>query len=282
MLVNMKEILTIAAERDIAVGAFNVPNLECIKAVIDAAEKLDVPVMLTHAEVHESVMPIDFIGPVLVDIARRAKVPVCVHLDHGETLPYLERALKLGFTSVMYDGSHFPYQENVANTVKAVELAKKYGASVEGEIGTLGARESGSDEPEGDKLEAVYTDPTDAKLFVEATGIDALACSFGTAHGFYKAKPKLDFDRIKTINTLIDIPLVMHGGSGVSPEDYETGIQLGIRKINYYSYMARAGVNAVRDLLTDESIQFFPDVALAATNAMTADVEVALKKFARL
>jgi len=278
MLVTMKEILQIAEERNCAVGAFNTPNLECVMAVLQAAEKLQVPVMLTHAEVHEDVMPINVIGPILIDMAKKASVPVCVHLDHGETLEYLEKALKLGFTSIMYDGSLLPYDENVANTKKAVALARKYGASIEAEIGILGGRESGSKSTL--KIEDMYTEPEDAKRFVEDTKIDALAASFGTAHGFYKTKPKLDFDRIKKIKELVNIPLVMHGGSGVSPEDYITAIGYGIRKINYYSYMAKAGVEAVRTLLAENQVDFFPDLAKAAVESMEADAIKALKVFA--
>ncbi|SHH86179.1 class II fructose-bisphosphate aldolase [Clostridium grantii] len=278
MLVTMKEILKIAEERNIAVGAFNTPNLECIMAVINAAEKGNYPVMITHAEVHEDVMPLSVIGPIMIGMAKNAKVEVCVHLDHGDTLPYIERALKLGFTSIMYDGSLLSYEENVNNTKKAVALAKKYGASIEAEIGILGGRESGS-KPSELTIEEMYTDPYVAKKFVEDTGIDALAASFGTAHGFYKTKPKLDFERIKKIKELVDIPLVMHGGSGVSPEDYRTGISIGIRKINYYSYMSRVGVEAIRSKLENEEVQFFPDLAKAAVEAMEADAEKALKVF---
>ena len=226
MLVTLKEILTMAEEKKCAVGAFNTPNLECVTAVISAAEKLNVPVILSHAELHEPVAPIDVIGPVMVLAAKAAKVPVCVHLDHCETLDYMAKALKIGFTGVMYDGSLLPYEENVANTVKAVAMAKRFGAGVEAEIGQLASREGGSGENAGGP---VYTDPELAVRFCEETGIDALAPSFGTAHGIYKSKPVLDLDRVKTIAQKTGLPLVMHGGSGVSPEDYRSGIQNGLR-----------------------------------------------------
>lgn len=282
MLVTMKEILAIAEEKKIAVGAFNSPNLECIMAVIGAAEEGNYPVMITHAEVHESVMPIDVIGPIMIMMAKNAKVPVCVHLDHGDSLAYIEHALELGFTSIMYDGSALPYEENVATTRQAVALARKYGASIEAEIGTLGGRESGSEpDPNEEKEVAIYTEPADAKRFVEDTGIDALAASFGTAHGFYRTKPQLDFERIETINKLVDVPLVMHGGSGVSPEDYKTAIGIGVRKINYYSYMARAGVRAIADKLAKEEVQFFPDLAFVAVEAMKKDAKKAMDVFSQ-
>lgn len=278
MLVTLKEILEIAKDKDIAVGAFNSPNLEIIMAVIHAAEEENTPVMITHAEVHESIMPIQTIGPILLLMAKQASVPVCVHLDHGDSLGYIEEALKIGFTSIMYDGSLLPYEENVSNTKKAVALARRYNASIEAEIGILGGRESGS-EPSTLKIEEMYTDPDVAKKFVEETGIDALAASFGTAHGFYKETPLLDFDRIKRINELVNIPLVMHGGSGVSPEDYTKAIGLGVRKINYYSYMAREGVAAIKDKLSQEDVQFFPDLALVAYEKMKADASKAIKVF---
>jgi len=279
MLVNLNEILAIAEEKNCAVAAFNTPNLECITAVLNAAEKLNVPVMITHAELHESVAPLSIIGPVMVQAAKNAKVPVCVHLDHCETLPYMERALELGFTGVMYDGSLLPYEENVANTKAAVAMAKKYGANVEAEIGQLASREGGTEANSGGP---VYTDPDLAVKFCAETGIDALAPSFGTAHGIYKSKPVLDLDRVKVIAEKTGLPLVMHGGSGVSDEDYRTAIQNGIRKINYYSYMSKAGVSAVKAMLDQEDVTFFHDLALAAQKAMEADAERAMRIFCSL
>lgn len=281
MLVNLVEILNLAKQKNYAVGAFNTPNLESIQAVLETAEKLNVPVIISHAELHEENMPLHKIGPIMIQLAKAATVPVCVHLDHGENLSYLEKALELGFTSVMYDGSLLAFEENVSNTVKAVEMAKKYNAGVEAEIGILGGREAGS-EASGKKTEDSYTDPDLALKFVEQTGIDALAASFGTAHGFYKEKPKLDFDRIGKINTLVKIPLVMHGGSGVSPEDYTTAISKGIRKINYYSYMSRAGVNGIEKLLSEKKVEFFHDLVAAAINSMKADIEKAMRVFYQL
>lgn len=278
MLVNLKEILAMAEEKKCAVGAFNTPNLECVNAVIDAAERLDVPVILNHAELHEDVSPLDKIAPVMVEAAKRAKVLVCVHLDHCETLDYMARALELGFTGVMYDGSVLPYEENLANTIKAVTMAKQYGAGVEAELGALASREGGSATASG----PVYTDPDEAVAFCQETGIDALAPSFGTAHGIYKSKPVLDLERVKVIAEKTGLPLVMHGGSGVSPEDYRTGIANGLRKINYYSYMSKAGVSTVKELLEKQDVTFFHDLALAAQKAMEADAEKAMRIFAGL
>jgi fructose-bisphosphate aldolase class II len=276
MLVNLIEILKSAEEKKCAVGAFNTPNLECVKAVLDAAERLGVPVIISHAELHEEVSPLAVIGPVMVQAAEKAKVPVCVHLDHCETLSYMKQALDIGFTGVMYDGSTLPYEENLENTKKAVAMAKEYNCGVEAELGALASREGGGHSASG----PVYTDPDEAVAFCRETGIDALAPSFGTAHGIYKSKPVLDLERVKVIAERTGLPLVMHGGSGVSPEDYRKGIANGLRKINYYSYMSKAGTQAVKELLEKEDVTFFHDLALAAEKAMSEDAEKAMRVFA--
>ena len=278
MLVNLVEILKMAEEKKCAIGAFNTPNLECVNAVLAAAEELKVPVILMHAQIHEEVSPLETIGPVLVQSAKSAKVPVCAHLDHCEDLGYMAKALEIGFTGVMYDGSTLPYGENLANTKKAVAMAKKYNCGVEAELGALASREGGTANAAG----PVYTDPDEAVAFCEETGIDALAPSFGTAHGIYKARPVLDLNRVKLISEKTGLPLVMHGGSGVSIEDYRTGIANGLRKINYYSYMSKAGTNAVKELLEKEDVTFFHDLALAAERAMRLDAVKAMRIFAGL
>ena len=205
--------------------------------------------------------------------AKRAKVPVCVHLDHGTDLDYVKRGLELGFTSVMYDGSALSTEENTENTKITVAQAKKYGASVEAEIGSMGAREGG-----GGKDESIYTDPDAAVTFVKETGIDALACAFGTAHGFYKEAPKLDFERLSKIDSLIDLPIVMHGGSGVSPTDYCEVIKRGVRKVNYYTYMAKAGGEAV----SGKTYAQFHDALIDAEKAMKENVKDAIRVFSDL
>ena len=278
MLVNLVEILKMAEEKKCAVGAFNTPNLECLNAVISAAERLNVPVIIAHAELHEEVSPLAKIGPIMVQAAKAARVPVCVHLDHCETPDYMKQALEIGFTGVMYDGSALPYEENLENTKKAVTVAKAYNCGVEAELGSLASREGGETAAAG----PVYTDPEQAAAFCRETGIDALAPSFGTAHGIYKSRPVLDLERVKVIAEKTKLPLVMHGGSGVSPEDYRKGIANGLRKINYYSYMSKAGTGAVRDLLEKQDVTFFHDLALAAEKAMEADAEKAMRVFAGL
>ena len=277
MLVNLSEILQLAEAEGKAVGAFNTPNMTSLGAVISAAEELNEPVIIMHAQVHEEMglCKMDEIAPVMLFFADRAKVPVCVHLDHGEDLDYIKRGLDIGFTSVMYDGSNLENKLNFANTHIAVSLAAKTGASVEAEIGSMGARESGA----AGKNESIYTNPDAAKEFAENTGIDALACAFGTAHGIYLKEPKLDFNRLEKIKKLVDIPLVMHGGSGVSHEDYKKVISLGIRKINYYTYMSTAGGTAAAEL---KDKTFFHDIEAAAGEAMKADVKAAIKVFANI
>lgn len=253
MLVTLKEIIELCEAKDCAVGAFNTPNLESVIAVIKAAQELNVPVVIQHAQVHEDFMPLDVMGPVMLDMAGKASVPVCVHLDHGETLDYIYRALKMGFTSVMYDGSILPYAENVANTKMVVSFAQKTGASVEAELGCMGKRETGARETEtGNDPYKIYTDPGQAKAFAAATGIDALACSFGTTHGVYLSEPKLDFSVVENVRKTAGVPVVMHGGSGVGEEDYRRAIKAGVRKINYYTYMSMAGGECVKEKLKGE------------------------------
>lgn len=276
MLVNLEYVLKIAEEKNCAIGSFNTPNLENMIAVISAAEELNVPVIIMHAQCHEEYAPLDIVGPIMLLMAKKAKVPVCVHLDHCEDLDYLKRAIDIGFTSVMLDASSLPYDENVKMTKEAVRLAHPKNISVEAEIGVLGGREAGNQKPL--TKEEMYTDPDLAKKFVDDTSIDALACSFGTAHGIYKVKPELDFDRIKRINKLCNLPLVMHGGSGVSSEDYVKAIKCGVRKINYYSYMSREGVYAAREILKKD-ITFYHELASYATSKMKEDVIRALKIF---
>ena len=275
MLVTLKTILKIAEAKKCAIGSFNTPNLESLKAVIGAAEELNQPVILMHAQIHEEMglCNMEEIAPIMLFMADRATVPVCVHLDHGTDLDYVKKGLDLGFTSVMYDGSTLPDELNFANTAIAVEMAEKTGASVEAEIGSMGARESGAAGGE-----SIYTSPQAAKKFSEETGIDALACAFGTAHGIYLKEPKLDFARLDEIHKMTDVTLVMHGGSGVSHEDYRKVIALGVRKINYYTYMAKAGAEAI----SQKSYTQFHDAVRDAIAAMKADVEGAMKVFCGL
>ena len=282
MLVNLKEILEIAEARKFAVGAFNTPNLESVMAVIQAAEKLNIPVVMQHAEVHEKVIPISVIGPIMIDFAKRAEVPVCVQLDHGESFTYIERALEIGFTGIMYDGSAYPFEENAEKTKYVVEMAGKFGASVEGELGEMGKRNTVyADAKNNHELGKVYTNPEEAKQFVRSTGVDALACSFGTTHGFYTSEPNLRMDIIADVHKKAGIPVVMHGGSGVSEEDFHLSIAAGVRKINYYTYMAKAGADYIEEKLEGVSTPiYFHEISNWGIEGTRIDVERAMRVFA--
>lgn len=285
MLVTLKEILKIAEERKIAVGSFNTPNLESLRAVLLAAEEEKLPVIIQFAQCHEPWIPLELIGPIMVDQAKKASVPVCVHLDHGETLSYLRQALCIGFTGIMYDGSVLPYEENLKNTKEAVAMARETGASVEAELGSMGRRESGAGDGKGGEDDTkIYTDPALAKQFVGDSGIDALACSFGTTHGIYLSKPRLDFNVVKRVREETgNIPVVMHGGSGVGREDFHAAIAAGVRKINYFTYMDKSGGNAAAEYLNalpQNEPKFFSSVSMAAEDAMKENVKEAMKTFA--
>ena len=278
MLVGLKEVIAEGRARGIAVGNFNTPNLECLIAVLEAAEELDVPVIIAHAQCHESVAPIDKIGPVMVELAKRSSVKVCVHLDHGEDEEYCKRAIALGFTSIMIDFSTLPYEENVARTAEMVKYAHAHGVDVEAELGALPQREGGGESAVVDPSE-LYTKPELVPDFISRTNIDALAIAFGTAHGIYKSKPILNTDIITKVREVTDMPLVMHGGSGISHDEYRKVIGLGIDKINYYSYMAYAGYAAARETVEKVEADFFHNLALNAKNAMKENALETLKVF---
>lgn len=285
MLITMKAILELAEAKNIAIGAFNITSLEGIQAVLQASEELNQPVILQFAPVHEAIIPMTVIGPIMLLMAERASVPVAVHLDHGDDLNVLKKALDMGFTSVMYDGSALSFEENAANTRIAVEMAGIYGASVEAEIGAMGRQEFSSigEGEEGEATEGCYTDPEQAERFVKTTGVDALACSFGTVHGLYLTEPKLDFDRISQIKSRIGLPIVMHGGSGVSDQDFRKCINNGVRKINYYTYLAKAGGMHVKEkAMESEGYVYYHDVTLWAIDAMKKDVLHTIKVFSNL
>lgn len=283
----LKELLKEAEMEKRAVGAFNVPNMECLRGVIQAAEDLNVSVIIQHAEVHENLITIEEIGPLMVAYAKNAKVPVAVHLDHGASLTACLKAIKLGFTSIMYDASLKDYETNVKETSELVKIAHSVNVSVEAELGEMtnsaiaggeGRESSLSDFGNVD----LFTNPQQAEDFIEATKVDCLAISFGTVHGKYMFEPKLDFERIDEIrSTTQRKPLVMHGGSGVSEEDYRKAISQGIRKINYYTYMNMAAGDALKKKVINNSSTeiFFDELSLLATDAIKENVIQALKIF---
>ncbi len=280
MLVNLKQILELAEQDKTAIGMFNATGFDSLQAVVKAAEELNKPVIIAHAEVHNVYNDISMVGPAMLAVAKEAKVPVCVHLDHGTSLEMVYRALRIGFTSVMIDVSALPYAENERITKEVTEIAHAMNVSVEAELGRLATGEAGSKESGTIlKAEDFYTDPNEAKIFCEKTGVDALAIAFGTAHGFYTAQPKLDFDVVKNVAKATGLPLVMHGGSGVSDEGFRQAIANGIRKINYYSYMSKAGYMAAKATIESGNTNYLHDVEFAAMEAMKEDVKKAIQIF---
>ena len=290
MLVSLKELMKAASEGGYAVGAFNVSNLESLMAIMEAAEETGHGVILNYAEVHAPFLSMEQAAVIMLDAARNASVPVCVHLDHGSSMEACIRAIRLGFTSVMLDASAEDYETNVRATAQIVRLAHSVGVTVEAELGhifssNMGLAESPEEAETLDSYESaddVYTDPATAKDFVERTEVDVLAIAFGTTHGIYTKKPVLDLDRITKIRQAIDIPFVMHGGSGLSKEEFQTAIQNGIRKINYYTYMTLAGGKAVKEAMdqkgADENV-FFHDIPMIAVRAMKENVKQATRVF---
>lgn len=242
MLVNMNDVLLPAREKGYGVGFFNAVNMEMARAVIETAEELRAPVMIGTAEVLLPAMSLEQVATYLIPMAKRASVPVCVHYDHGLTFEKCMEALKLGFTSVMYDCSTADYETNVAKVAEMVKICHAMGVTVEGELGHVGDNEGAG------KLENpsdYFTDPEVAKDFVVRTGVDSLAIAVGNAHGDYKFPPKLDFQRIETISKGTGLPLVLHGGSGLSDSDFEIAVSRGICKVNIFTDIDKAGKRGV-------------------------------------
>lgn len=226
-LVTMQQLLQRAGQENCAVGAFSVGNMEMILGAVQAAEEEKEPIILQIAEVRLPYAPLGLIGPMMLAAAQRAEVEIAVHFDHGQTIAAVEQALRLGFTSVMFDGSSLPLAENINQTAEVAALAKSYGATVEAELGVVGGAEGG-----GVGAAIRCTDPDEATLFARETGIDALAVAIGNAHGNYISAPCLRFDVLEAIRAGTGLPLVLHGGTGISRDDFQHAIQLGVRKIN--------------------------------------------------
>lgn len=238
MLVNMNEILTAAKEGKYGVGFFNAVNVEMARAIIETAEELRAPVMVGTAEILLPAMSLEHVAEYLIPMARKASVPVCVHYDHGLTFEKCMEALHLGFTSVMYDCSTEDYEVNIAKVAEMVRICHAMGVTVEGELGHVGDNEgAGKVENPSD----YFTNPDMALDYVQRTGVDSLAVAVGNAHGDYKFPPKLDFGRIGKIAEMTGIPLVLHGGSGLSDDDFRTAVQKGICKVNIFTDIDKAG-----------------------------------------
>ena len=226
-LVTMQELLDDAEQNGRAVGAFSVGNMEMVMGAVRAAEELRTPIILQIAEVRLPNSPLHLMGPMMLAAAKNASVDIAVHLDHGLRPETVHKALELGFTSVMFDGSQLPLQENIDIVKNVVNLAGDYGATVEAELGVVGGNEG-----EGKAHQILCTDPDDAVRFCDETGVDALAVAIGNAHGNYPRLPELRFDVLEAIHKAVSVPLVLHGGTGITPEMFRKCIQLGVRKIN--------------------------------------------------
>ena len=238
MLVHMNDVLLPAQEGKYAVGFFNAVNVEMARAILETAEELRAPVMVGTAEVLLPATPLERVAEYLIPMAEKAAVPVCVHYDHGLSFDRCMQALKLGFTSVMYDCSTATYEENAARVAEMVRICHGMGVTVEGELGHVGDNEGAG------KLadpRDYFTDAAVAEDYARRTGVDSLAVAVGNAHGDYKFPPKLDFDRIETIAGRTGLPLVMHGGSGLSDSDFHEAIRRGICKVNIFTDLDKAG-----------------------------------------
>lgn len=258
MLVNMRDLLKDAQKGNYAVGSFSVANMEMVLGVLKAAEELNAPVILQIAEVRLKQSPLELIGPLMVAAAKNAKTPVAVHFDHGKTKEKINQALELGFTSVMFDGSHLPLEENISQTLDIIKAAREYGAAVEAEIGCVGGSEDGSED-----IAINCTKPEDAVRFAEETGVDALAIAIGNAHGNYKSTPKLRFDILEECARLVSAPLVLHGGTGISPEDFVKCSKTGIKKINIATATFDSVENSVHTCYNENKIKGYYDLQAA-------------------
>lgn len=252
MLVNMNEVLKPAQKGKYAVGLFNAVNLELARGIIAAAEQTGSPVIMGTAEVLFPYGPLEEVSYYLLPMAKKAKVPVVIHLDHGLKKETCLKALELGFTSIMYDCSTDSYDENVRKVKEMADIAHSFGATIEGELGHVGDNE-GSAEGSSHLADPskFFTDPKMAKDYVDKTGVDALAIAVGNAHGAYKLPPKLDFERIRTIAKTVNVPLVLHGGSGLTDNDFKKAIQEGISKVNIFTDINVAAVKAEFSRFTD-------------------------------
>ena len=243
-LVTTKQMLINAQKDNYAVGAFNVENMEMVMAVVEAAEELNSPVIMQTTPSTVKYADVEFFLANTKVAAEKANVPIAMHLDHGNSFELAIKAFRAGYTSVMIDGSHSSFEENIELTKSVVDVCNCANIPVEAELGKVGGKEDDLDGGDG-----IYTDPEEAKQFVEKTGVDSLAVAIGTAHGVYKGEPKLDIDRLSEIRQVVDIPLVLHGTSGVPDETVEKCIERGICKVNYATDLRIAFSKGVKEVL---------------------------------
>lgn len=272
MLVNLNDVLKKAQKEHYAVGLFNTTDTDMLEAAISAAEEMKSPIIIGTAEVLLPYGELKLIAPSIIAAAKRASVPVVVHYDHGLTFERCMEALKLGFSSVMFDGSAGESDKNTAETREVVRIAHAMGATVEGEIGHVGEAAT-CDNATNDR----YTTVKEATDFLNATGVDALAIAIGTAHGAYKAKPCLDIERLKEIRASVDTPLVLHGGSGLSDDDFRNTIKEGIAKVNIFTDLCVAGENAVKQAISES--KGYLEMRNMKVNAIKEAVKTKMKLF---
>jgi fructose-bisphosphate aldolase class II len=276
-LVNLNDLLRDAGKRGYAVGSFNMVGFGFLNGILEAAEEESSPVILSIAEVHLPHMLVEQFVPVALQSAQRAGVPVAVHLDHGFHFETVVKAIRWGFSSVMFDGSEKDFEENLATTKLVTRIAKPVGVSVEAELGRVGGAEGG-DADIDNRGGSHYTDPDLAVRFVKETGVDVLAISVGNAHGFYKSPPKLDFARIEEIHKRVDIPLALHGGSGIPDESFIRAIRLGISKINYFTAMTYAAAARIKEFIRTDP-KGYEYIALEAKKAIKEVVRERMRIF---
>ncbi|MFN2340746.1 MAG: class II fructose-1,6-bisphosphate aldolase [Halanaerobium sp.] len=244
-LVPMADILQDAHEKTYGVGGFNINNMEFLQGIIRGAEELDSPLILQASEGAIKYIGMDYVMQMVEAATKDIDIPVALHLDHGSSFESIMQCIRAGFSSVMIDASKMPFEENIALTKKVVEAAHSVGVTVEAELGTIGGTE---DDHTVEEKDAMYTDPDQAKEFVEATGVDALAIAIGTAHGVYVGEPELDFERLDKIKQLIDMPVVLHGASGISAEDLRTGVKYGVNKVNVNTAFQQAFTAKIKEI----------------------------------
>ncbi len=280
-LINLKDLLAHARENKYAVGAFNITNLDLIDTLIDAAVEENSPIIMQIAEVHFRYLNFEEIGPAIINAADKVNIPICVHLDHGQSLQTVMRAIRAGFTSVMYDGSKYPLDENIAKTKEVVKLAHSVGVSVEGEIGAVGGEAIGESAAIAHAAQKdLFTKVEEAARFSKESGIDAVAIAIGNVHGLYKGKPELDFERLNAIGQASKIPLVLHGGSGISDDDFRKAVSLGICKINFYTGISQDAVNRVREYLEQNPGAIsYPDMINKAMEAAKETIKDRMRVF---
>ena len=264
-LVNMAPLLKDARSGGYAVGSFSVANMEMVLGVLKAVEETKSPAIIQIAEVRLNYSPLELIGPLMVAAAKNSPMPVAVHFDHGKTAEKINQALEIGFTSVMFDGSHLPFEENSRITAEIKKTAAAYGADCEGEIGCVGGSEDGSED-----IAINCTSPAQALEFYNKTGVDALAVAIGNAHGNYKQAPKLRFDILEQTAGLVPVPLVLHGGTGILPDDFRRCIKLGINKINIATATFDSVEQSAREAYANQAVKGYYDL-------QTAEVEGAYR-----